>query len=167
MAAGGSNPAKLQQNVQDLVITRVFDAPRDAVWKAWTDPKRFMRWWGPEGFTSPSCKMDLRVGGNYLFCMRSPEGQDYWSTGVYRDIVPLERIVFTDSFADEKGNVVPASHYGVQGEWPLELLVTVTFEEDGGKTIMTLEHAGIPPGTMSDCEAGWSGSFDKLADMFK
>jgi len=154
-------------HIEDLDITRVFDAPREAVWKAWTDPRRFMRWWGPEGFTSPSCIMDLRVGGKYLFCMRSPEGRDYWSTGVYRDIVPLERIVLTDSFADEKGNVVPASHYGMQGDWPLELLVTVTFENDGGKTIMTLQHAGIPSGTVSECEDGWSGSFDKLAEILK
>ena len=154
-------------HIEDLDITRVFDAPREAVWKAWTDPRRFMRWWGPEGFTSPSCIMDLRVGGKYLFCMRSPEGRDYWSTGVYRDIVPLERIVLTDSFADEKGNVVPASHYGMQEEWPLELLVTVTFENDGGKTIMTLQHAGIPSGTVSECEDGWSGSFDKLAEILK
>jgi uncharacterized protein YndB with AHSA1/START domain len=66
MAARHSNAAK-SQNVEDLVITRVFDAPREAVWKAWTDPKRFMRWWGPKGFTSPACKIDLRVGGKYLY----------------------------------------------------------------------------------------------------
>jgi len=166
MAARHSNHAKLP-NVEDLVVTRVFDAPREAVWKAWTDPRRLVRWWGPEGFTSPSCKMDLREGGKYLFCMRSPEGQEYWSTGVYRDIVPLERIVLTDSFADENGNVVPASHYGMQGDWPLEMLVTVTFENDKGKTIMTLQHAGMPSDTVSDCEAGWNGSFDKLAESLK
>ena len=163
MAARQSNPAKLP-DTEDLVITRVFDARREAVWKAWTDPKQLMRWWGPKGFTSPACKMDLRVGGKYLFCMRTPEGQDLWSTGVYREIVPMERIVCTDSFADEEGNVVPASHYGIQGEFPLELLVTVTFENDRGKTIMILRHAGIPSGMLSDCEAGWSGSFDKLAE---
>jgi len=166
MAARHSNHAKLP-NVEDLFVTRVFDAPREAVWKAWTDPRRLVRWWGPEGFTSPSCKMDLREGGKYLFCMRSPEGQEYWSTGVYRDIVPLERIVLTDSFADENGNVVPASHYGMQGDWPLEMLVTVTFENDKGKTIMTLQHAGMPSDTVSDCEAGWNGSFDKLAETLK
>jgi len=166
MATRQSNAAKLPI-VEDLVLTRVFDAPREAVWKAWTDPRRLMRWWGPQGFTSPSCQMDLRVGGKYLFCMRSPEGRDYWSTGVYHDIVPMERIVLTDSFADEKGNVVPASHYGMQGAWPLELLVTVTFENDRGKTIMTLRHAGLPSDAMGDCEDGWSGSFDKLADSLK
>jgi uncharacterized protein YndB with AHSA1/START domain len=127
-----------------------------------------MRWWGPKGFTSPVSKIDLRVGGAYLSCMRSPEGQDFWSTGVYREIVPLERIVCTDSFADEKGKVVPASHYGMSEAWPLELLVTVTFEENGGKTKMTLRHAGIPAGQMRDLtEAGWKESFDKLAEVLK
>jgi uncharacterized protein YndB with AHSA1/START domain len=103
---------------QELVITRVFDAPRELLWKAWTDPERLMRWWGPKHFTSPFCEIDLRVGGKYLNCMRSPEGQDFWSTGVYKEIVPMQRLVCTDCFADEKGNVVPASHYGLTGTGP-------------------------------------------------
>ena len=102
MAARHGSSAKLPVS-DELVITRVLDAPREAVWKAWTDPTRFMLWWGPKGFISPACKIDLRVGGKYLACMRSPEGQDYWSTGVYREIVPRERIVCTDNFADERG----------------------------------------------------------------
>jgi uncharacterized protein YndB with AHSA1/START domain len=149
---------------RELVITRIFDAPRELVWKAWTEPERMQRWWGPENFTAPVCKIDLRVGGVYHFCMRSPEGQDFWSTGVYREIVEPARLVCTDSFADEQGNVVPASHYGMPGDWPLELLVTVTFEDEGGKTKMTLRQTGIPSGQMSEMtEAGWNGSFDKLA----
>jgi uncharacterized protein YndB with AHSA1/START domain len=156
------------KSTNELLLTRIFDAPRNLVWKAWTEPERFMRWWGPKGFTSPVCKIDLRVGGKYLNCMRSPGGQDFWSTGVYREIVPMKRIVCTDSFADEKGNVVPASNYGMQGEWPLELIVKVTFEEKGGKTRMTLRHEGIPAGTMSDnTRAGWNESFDKLAESLK
>jgi uncharacterized protein YndB with AHSA1/START domain len=151
---------------EDLVITRVFDAPRERVWKAWTEPESMMRWWGPKGFTCPVCQIDLRVGGTYLNCMRSPEGQDYWSTGVYREIVPPERLVCTDSFADEKGNVVPATHYGMSADFPLEMLVTVTFEEHERKTKLTLRHAGLPPGKdLDDCRAGWSESFDKLAEV--
>ena len=164
MAARHSSSAKLPGR-EELVILRVLDAPREAVWKAWTDPTRFMLWWGRKGFISPVCKIDLRVGGKYLACMRSPEGQDYWSTGVYCEIVPKVKIVYTDNFADAKGNVVPASHYGMQGDWPLEMLVTVTFEEDGSKTIMTLRHVGLPPEMISDCEAGWSESFDKLTGI--
>jgi uncharacterized protein YndB with AHSA1/START domain len=162
-----SNVAKNTKE-QELVITRIFDAPRELVWKAWIDPERVKRWWGPKGFTAPVCKIDLRVGGKYLYCMRSPEGKDYWSTGVYREIVPLKRIVYTDSFADEKGNVVPASYYGMSGEWPLELLVTVTFEEHEGKTKLTLQHVGIPAGENSKlAQQGWNESFDKLAESLK
>ena len=149
---------------RELVIERVFDAPRELVWKAWTEPEHFMRWWGPKGFTTPFCEIDLRVGGKYLNCMRSPEGKDYWSTGVYREIVPLERIVCTDSFADEHGNVVPATHYGMS-DMPLEMLITVTFEEHGGKTKLTLHHVGIPAGADREgANQGWSESFDKLAE---
>src|SRR5688500_6087761 len=106
MATRGSTPATMSTE-QDLVVTRVFDAPREMVWKAWTDAEQMKRWWGPKGFTAPTCTMDLRVGGKYLHCMRSPEGQDFWSTGVYREVTAPERLVMTDSFADEKGNVVP------------------------------------------------------------
>jgi len=153
---------------QELVITRVFDAPRELVWKAWTEPERFMQWWGPKGFTSPVCKIDLRVGGKYLNCMRSPEGKDYWSTGVYREVVEPERIVCTDSFADAEGNVVPATHYEMSADSPLEMLVTVTFEKHEGTTKLTLQHVGLPAGEMSELTgAGWNESFDKLAESLK
>jgi len=102
MTEGKNHPTEAPGE-RELVITRVFDAPRELVWKAWIDPERVRRWWGPKNFTAPVCKIDLRVGGAYLYCMRSPEGKDYWSRGVYREIVPPERIVCTDSFADEKG----------------------------------------------------------------
>ncbi|MDD1661199.1 MAG: SRPBCC domain-containing protein [Methanomicrobiales archaeon] len=149
---------------QTLVITRFFDAPRDLVWKAWTEPGRFMHWWGPAGFTSPLAKIDLRVGGKVLACMRSPDGKDFWSTGTYREIVPQERIVTTDSFADEKGNVVSASHYGMKGAWPMELLITVTLGEENGGTRLTLQHEGFPDRENRDLAgAGWEQSFDKLA----
>ncbi len=167
MATRGSSPAKGRVE-RELVITRVFDAPRELVFKAWTEPERFKRWWGPKNFTAPACTIDLRVGGVYLNCMRSPEGQDFWTTGVYREIVEPERIVYTDSFADEKGNPVPASDYGMSGDWPLETLVTVTFEEHEGKTKMTLRHVGIPSGTHSDLAgAGWNESFEKLAESLR
>jgi uncharacterized protein YndB with AHSA1/START domain len=150
---------------KDLIITRIFDAPRGLVWKAWTEPDRVKKWWGPKFFTAPVLNMDLHVGGKYLSCMRGPDNKDYWSTGVFREIIPMKRLIYTDSFADEKGKKVPASHYGMSGDWPSELLVTVTFDDIGGKTKMTLEHAGLPAGQMSDlARVGWNESFDKLAD---
>jgi len=156
---------------KDIIITRVFDAPRELVWKAWTDPTYFARWWGPKVFTTPRISIDFRVGGRYTYCMRGPglDGvtRDFWNTGVYREIVPMERLVSTDSFADEKGNAVPASYYGLPGDWPMELTVEVTFEESGGKTSMTLRHVGIPGQMIEECEAGWNESFDKLAESLK
>ena len=165
MARKESNAPKIAvPSTRKIVLTRTFDAPRALVWRAWTEPEQLMRWWGPQGFTSPVCKVDLRVGGSYLFCMRSPDGKDYWSTGVYREIVEPQRIVCTDSFADEKGNEVPASYYGMPGDWPQELLVTITLEELQGRTRLTLEHVGLPEGEHSRLAAeGWNGSFDKMA----
>jgi uncharacterized protein YndB with AHSA1/START domain len=142
----------------------MFDAPREEVWKAWTEPERLMRWWGPKDFTSPSCKMDLRVGGRYLWCMRWPDGRDNYTTGEFREIVPFERLVYTDSFADADGNVVSGSYYGMGEEFPRETLVTVTFEDAGGQTRMTLRHAGMPAGEHGDMAIeGWNESLDKLA----
>jgi uncharacterized protein YndB with AHSA1/START domain len=112
--------------------------------------------------------MDLRVGGKYLNCMRSPKGREYWSTGVFREIIPMERLVFTDCFADDTGKVVPASYYGMSSDFPLEMLVTVTFEDQGGKTKMTLRHTDLPAGPESEgTHQGWSESFDKLAESLK
>ena len=163
MAEGTSSATEATE--QALVIERIFDAPRELVWRAWTEPEHFMRWWGPKGFTCPVCKIDLRVGGKYLNCMRSAEGQDYWSTGVYQEIVAPERIVCTDSFADENGNVVPATHYGMSADFPLEMLVTVTFEDLGSKTKLTLKHVGLPAGEdRAGAQQGWSESFDKLEE---
>ncbi|MGA3245335.1 MAG: SRPBCC domain-containing protein [Bacteroidota bacterium] len=152
-----------------LVITRIFNAPRNLVWKAWTDPVHFRRWWGPKRFTCPAANTDFRVGGRYLWCMRSPEGKDYWSTGIFREIVPMERIVYTDSFADEKGNIVPASYYGLLGHgMSLEFQVTIILEDLGSTTKMTLTHAGFPEGEVTVlASAGWNESFDKLAASLK
>ncbi len=150
------------QTSEALLITRFFDVPKELVWKAFTEPDSLMKWWGPKNFTAPVCKINLHVGGEYLFCMRSPEGKDYWSKGTYREIIPQQRLEMTDSFADEKGDTVPASYYEMPGEWPLELQVTVTFEEQDGKTKMTLRHVGLPVEMKDPCSEGWNQSFDKL-----
>lgn len=151
-----------QVNDNQLTLTRTFSAPRELVWRAWTDPALYQQWWGPAHFTCPVARFDLRVGGQWLSCMRSPDGQDFWSTGFYREIAPYDRIVYTDSFSDEHGTIVPAAHYGLPGDFPLEMLVTVTFAEQEGKTVMTLVHSGLPAGD-ENTKAGWSQSFDKLA----
>jgi len=148
-----------------LTITHVFDAPRSLVFQAWTQPERVKRWWGPKNFTTPVCEIDLRPGGVFRTCVHSPEGQDFWSQGVYREIVEPERIVCTDSFADEQGNVVSPEHYGISSEWPVEALITVIFTEHAGKTRLTLQHSPLPLRRERDlCRQGWEESFDRLAD---
>lgn len=150
--------------VQTLTISRMINAPREAVWKAWTEPERIKKWWGPKPFTAPAARVDLRVGGKYVFDMRSPDGKDYWSTGIYREIKPMERIVATDSFADEKGNVVPATKYGFKADFPAELLLTTTFEEVDGKTKLTLRHEGFPADQVEGAREGWTTSLEKLEE---
>lgn len=155
-------------------INRLFDAPREMVWSTWSDPKIIKKWWGPNLFTAPEIKVDFRVGGKYLFCMQSKNGPAIWqkgiySTGIYKEIVPLNKIVATDSFADSQGNVVPASFYDMSGDFPLEMLITVTFEEiDQGKTSLELVHEGIPPGEHTiGAKQGWNESLDKLAALLR
>lgn len=154
-----------ESSKNELVIIRVFDAPRELVWKAWTDPEMYKKWWGPKMFTAPDVNIDFRVGGKHHSSMQGPDGKKYWSTGVYKEIVPMEKIVVTDSFADEKGDVVPATYYGMGEGFPEEMLVTVTFEEQDGKTKMTLRHSGIEKlndTDRSNMQQGWSESFDKM-----
>jgi len=153
-----------QKQVSDLVITRTFDAPIERVWQAWTDPKQLMLWWGPKEFTAPTIHIDLREGGKYHYCMRGPDGKDYWSTGTFEEIVPMERLVFTDSFADKDGNIVSGAYYGMPEEFPLVLKVIVELEQLPGKTRMTLKHVGMPPSESKELAGqGWNESFDKMA----
>ncbi len=158
---------------KELIITRIFDAPREQVWKMWTEPEHLKKWWGPKDFTAPVIKMDLQVGGKYHWCMRgaaTPGGeiQDFWTAGIFKELVPMEKIVYTDNFADKDGNIIKASDYGLTGEWPENIEVTVIFEDAGsGRTKMTLRHTGIPEGTMSEMTGvGWNQSFDKMVASF-
>ncbi len=170
-----NSPARPSSAAQDhdLVITRIFNAPRELVWQAWTEPEYYKRWFGPKNYTIPHCTIDLRVGGRYHYCMRSPEGQDFWAGGVYQEISAPQRLVMTDTFADEQGHPVPASQYGMDADFPDELLIEVTIEpvpNAGGngaghnRTQMTLRHRGLPAGNDREMTtAGWNESFDKLA----
>jgi len=153
----------------DFVISRVFNAPRELLWKCFTDPERMKQWWGPKGFTVLVSKMDLRPGGTYLYGMRTPDGQDMWGRMVYREIVPPEKIVFINSFSDEHGGL---TRHPMSPTWPIELLSTFTFEEQpGGKTKFTVrwtphnptaeEQATFDKGHDS-MNMGWSGTLGQL-----
>ncbi len=153
----------------EVVIERIFNAPIARVWAAWTQPEQAKKWWGPKNFSAPVMKIDFRVGGTYLFCMRAEEGlpaemvgKDFWSTGTYKEIIPMQKIVCTDSFADKDGNIVSAEAYGMPAH-PLEMEVTITFEDLGDKTKMILRHVGMPAGELQNqMTEGWNQSFDKM-----
>ncbi len=153
---------KYSDKQKTVSITRSFDLPLSLVWEAWTEPETFKKWWGPEGYSCPSCSIDLSVEGKYLFCMRSEEGDDFWSAGNYVEIIPKEKLVFTDNFSDENGKVIPASKHKMPGKWPRELLITINLEENAGRTTMVFQHEGLPVEVYDDCMASWQQSFDKL-----
>jgi uncharacterized protein YndB with AHSA1/START domain len=147
-----------------IVVTRRFDAPRALVFRAWTEPQQLMRWWAPQGCSTPHCTVDLRVGGLFHYCMRLSDGRDIWGRGLYREIVVPSRLVYVDAFADADGNPVPPAHYGMSAGHPAESLVTVTFEEEGGGTRVTVRHS--IPATVEErggAEQGWNEMLERLA----
>jgi len=151
--------------MERMVVTRVFDAPRELVWKAWTDPKYVMQWWGPKGFTSPHCEIDFRVGGKFLFCMRTPDGQEGWNAGEYHEIILHEKIVSSMYFSDSKGNKVDPAELGIEHEAIEDAHDVVLFEDLGnGRTKLTF----IGNDTMRDAIEsgqleGWAEQLDKVA----
>lgn len=127
------------QSENEFIITRSVDAPRELVWKAHTEYEQLQQWWGPEGFIWERGTLDLQPGGIFHYGMKSPNGQFMWGRFVYREVVPLSKLVYVVSFSDEKGGV---TRHPFAPNWPLEVLSTLTFEEQGGKTILTMR--GIP-----------------------
>lgn len=152
---------------RDLVITRVFDAPVEVVWKAWTDPEHVMRWWGPTGFTSCECKIDFREGGKFLFCMRAPkefqDGQAFYTAGVYKKIVPMKLIEFSQGLSDKDGNRIDPTTMGMPADFPKEIPSALAFKRVGDKTELTvIERDWMPGQVLEMSEAGMNQCLDKL-----
>ena len=139
-----------------LVVQRVFDAPRDLVWKAWTESAHAMNWWGPRDHPARHIEVDARVGGRWRICLRSTEdGRDLWQGGVFREVVAPERLVFTFAWDEE-------------GERGNEIVVTLTFTEQGGKTLMTFHQAPFWSDDERDGhQGGWGSAFDRLDDLLE
>jgi uncharacterized protein YndB with AHSA1/START domain len=157
------NSTATAEEQKTLNLERTFNLPLTTVWKAFSDAETLKKWWGPKEYTCPDCSIDFTEGGKFLASMQGEDGKKIWSTGTYKEIVPMKRIVNTDNFSDSKGNIVPASEYGMPGEWT-EGLVTVEFEEVDGKTNIQLQHEGLPEEMIDDCRKGWESSFDKLEE---
>lgn len=160
-----------EQSKQGLLLSRVFNAPRELVFKVWTDPEHFGKWWGPQGFSLDVIKMDVRPGGMFLGCQKSPDGsQAMWGKFVYQEVIEPEKLVFVQSFSDEEGNTIRAPF---NANWPLEIMNIITFEEIDGKTTLTMQ--GGPVNATAEERAafdemapmvkqGFGGTFDQLAE---
>ena len=152
---------------RDLIVTRIFNAPLEFVWKAWTEPEHVMRWWGPNYFTSPTCEIDFREGGTSLVCMRSPEGQDFYSTWTYRKIVPLQQIEFIQNLAGKDGRRVDPVKMGLRPDFPQDMRTVVTFKAVGDQTELTITEYDLPDTQMFEyAELGLNQSLDKMAASF-
>lgn len=152
-----NNPAtdNSGEDEREIEITRVFDADRELVFDAWTNPIHLARWWGPQGFSNPICEVDLRVGGKWRVVMRAPDGSEIPFTAVYREVVPLVRLVFSSVAKDAAGNSV------------LEGVTTVLFEDFHGQTKLTVRaraKALVPEAVirLGGMYEGWSSSLDRL-----
>jgi uncharacterized protein YndB with AHSA1/START domain len=141
---------------------RTFNASEADVWRVWTGSDSIQKWWGPRGYTALVVRNDVRVGGSYLWAMKSGQGKMFWSTGTYTEVVPNKRIVSTMSFSNESGKTIPGSQVSVPGKWPDEITVIVEFSESEGKARVTVREVGIPLIVYPFSKVGWAQQFDKI-----
>lgn len=160
--------AARKETTQDLIVTRVFDASVDEVWKGWSNPDYVMKWWAPTGFTTPIAKIDFREGGKSLVCMRSPDGHDIYNTWTYQKIVPNQRIEFILNFSDKDGNTLDPAAIGMPPGIPRDVPHVITFKDLGnGKTEITYAEYGYTSDQVLDLsKAGLEQCLDKMAAIF-
>jgi len=156
---------------RDVVVTRVFDAPVDLVWKAWVEPEMVKQWWGPEGFTCTLAEMDFREGGTSLVCMRAPMefgGQDMYNTWTYEEIVPMKRLVYILRFTDKDGKALDPAEMGMPPGIPKEVRNVNIFKDLGnGKTEMIVNEYSYTSDQAHDLsKAGLEQCLDKMAASF-
>jgi uncharacterized protein YndB with AHSA1/START domain len=160
--------AKVETGDHAFILSRVVDAPRDLVWRAWTERERLMEWFGPKGFTMSHADMDFRPGGVFHYCLKSGEGHEMWGKWTFREIVPQQRIVLVNSFSDKDGNV---ARHPMAPTWPRETISTTTFAERERKTTVTVHWSPLNPtpderqtfnAGRQGMTAGWSGTFEQL-----
>ncbi|MEH7307893.1 SRPBCC family protein [Neobacillus drentensis] len=165
-----TNSATMNPEKSELVITRTFNAPRELVFKVWTEPEHLKHWWGPKGFALDINKFELRPDGIFHYRMRSEDGHEMWGKFIYREIISPEKLVFINSFSDEEGNTVRAPFSPI---WPLEILNTLTLSENEGKTTITLRGGPINASEeerkrfveeFESMKQGFGGTFDQLHD---
>jgi uncharacterized protein YndB with AHSA1/START domain len=157
-----------------FIITREFNAPRDLMWKAWTESDRFAQWFGPKGMKMSLVKFDLRPGGMTHYRIETPDGKEMWGKAVYREVVPPEKLVWINSFSDEQGGIT--RHPLTKDRWPLQMLTVITFAENAGKTTVTInwlpyesdeDERQVFANNLPNMNMGWSGTLDQLGAYLK
>lgn len=157
-SSAGPAPTAVAWEGGDLVLERVFDAPRELVFRAWTEPEHFARWWGPAGSSLPFCALDARPGGTLHFCHRFPDYPDVWVAGEFREVAAPERVAFACWFSDPEGSRVERPGF------PAEMTILVTLDEQGGGgTLLTARHTGLVE-DQGEVQ-GWRESLDRLAEL--
>jgi len=153
---------------QAFIISRTFKAPLERVWRAWTEPEPMAQWWGPKGFKAAIKTLDLRPGGMLHYLLASPQGQEMWERFVYREVVPEKRLIYINSFSDESAGL---TWHPLHEGWPLQLLTTVTFAEEDGKTTVTVRwepyeatqaERDVFAAGHESMQGGWTGTLDRL-----
>ncbi len=156
-----------------FVITRNFDAPRDLVWKVWSEPEHMKHWWAPKGFELSVVRQEFRPGGLVHYCLRSADGHEMWGKSIYREISAPGQLVFVNSFSDADASLV---RHPMSATWPLEMLTTITFTERDGKTDIRLTWIPLSPNAEErqtfdaahdGMRQGWTGTFDQLEAYLK
>ena len=152
----------------EFVISRIFSAPREMVWRSWTDREQLMQWFGPQGCTISHAALDLHVGGIFHYAMQAPDGNEMWGKWTFREIVAPEKLVLINSFSDAQGGI---TRHPMSATWPLQMLSTTTFEAQGDKTRLTIrwspwnateQERDTFNAALNSMEQGWSGTFAQL-----
>jgi uncharacterized protein YndB with AHSA1/START domain len=162
-----------KQLCEPFVIVHEFDAPREKVWKAWTEREHLLQWFGPKGFQMTTANLDFRPGGTFHYCLSAPDGNEMWGKWIFREIIAPEKIVLANSFSDKDGNLKRPPFPGV---WPLQMLTETTFTERNSKTTISLKWLPLDAvaeeiqtfnASRASFTQGWTGTFEQLAGYLK
>jgi len=157
-----------EPSLREFIIARTFNAPREQVWKALTEPERIAQWFSPKGFSSRVVTLDLRPGGLYHYCLSSPDGKEMWGRMIYREIVAPKRLAYINAFSNAEGGL---TRHPMSPSWPLEMLSTFTLDETDGQTTLTItwtphqaskEEIGTFETSHDGMRQGWTGTLDNL-----
>jgi uncharacterized protein YndB with AHSA1/START domain len=157
----------------EFVISRVFDAPKNVVYKAWTDSSDLKQWWGPKGTKVTECTLDLKPNGTLHYCLKPMFGPEMWGKFVFKEILPQEKLTFINCFSDKNGGI---TRHPYAANWPLELMSVVSFTEESGKTKLSVTWTPINSNDQelkafeegqSSMQQGWTGTLDQLTEFLK